>query len=414
MTLNAHEQQSHERNRRSSLEDPKPEEYHAKSKNDSTDERNEIKSKTPFLVVLFRAILFLVSFTALHVSTRAYAVIVRFLNERRRTTLYRYTSFSKSNNNNNNNNNNNAESIFRSDMNKRFLWTIREVVLLSDMKHTNNEIVKENGDEKKWNRLLRTTKKLHAYFAVSLCEIMLNALGHSEIVVEGETTAVSRAYCTPLVVVSNAPRISELIFFVKHLRSIPLFITASTPTLIMSEKTTLEANIIEAIGTEKIFLGKTCAHRMLFIRRMKKLLSFISGRLPTIYFPEVSRHENLTHVVEFDEDLFAQGQKVQPVTVHFLNTRDKRSAPLWYSFVLTKLLPKRIESLTELFLSENPLKVTFLPPMEPSTEGNENLKAFSERVALRCAEALDVPLVNSQEIRRSTRTDGYINTPFAS
>ena len=398
MTLNAHEQQSHERNRRSSLEDPKPEEYHAKSKNDSTDERNEIKSKTPFLVVLFRAILFLVSFTALHVSTRAYAVIVRFLNERRRTTLYKYTYFSKSNNNNNNNN---AESIFRSEMNKRFLWTIREE---SHVKHTNNEIVKENhlhGDEKKWNRLLRTAKKLHAYFAVSLCEFMLNALGHSEIVVEGETTAASRSYCTPLVVVSNAPRVSELLFFVKHLRSIPLFITASTPTLIMSEKTTLEANIIKAIGTEKIFLGKTCAHRMLFIRRMKKLLSFISGRLPTIYFPEVSRHENLTHVVEFDEDLFAQGQKVQPVTVHFLNTRDKRSAPLWYSFVLTKLLPKRIESLTELFLSENPLKVTFLPPMEPSTEENENLKAFAERVRAVCAEALAVPKVDTAAILKS-------------
>jgi len=385
MTLNAHEQQSHERNRRSSLE-----EYHAKSKNNSTDERNEIKSKTPFLVVFFRAILFLVSFTALHVSTRAYAVIVRFLNERRRTTLYKYTYFSKSNNNNNNNN---AESIFRSDMNKRFLWTIRE--------HTNNEIVKENhlhGDEKKWNRLLRTAKKLHAYFAVSLCEFMLNALGHSEIVVEGETTAASRSYCTPLVVVSNAPRVSELLFFVKHLRSIPLFITASTPTLIMSEKTTLEANIIEAIGTEKIFLGKTCAHRMLFIRRMKKLLSFISGRLPTIYFPEVLRHENLTHVVEFDEDLFAQGQKVQPVTVNFLNTRDKRSAPLWHSFVLTKLLPKRIESLTELFLSETPLKVTFLPSMEPSTEENENLKAFAERVRAVCAEALAVPKVDTATI----------------
>jgi len=391
MTLNAHEQQSHERNRRSSLE-----EYHAKSKNNSTDERNEIKSKTPFLVVLFR---FLVSFTALHVSTRAYAVIVRFLNERRRTTLYRYTSFSKSNNNNNNNNN--AESIFRSDMNKRFLWTIREVVLLSHVEHTNNEIVKENhlhGDEKKWNRLLRTAKKLHAYFAVSLCEFMLNALGHSEIVVEGETTAASRSYCTPLVVVSNAPRVSELLFFVKHLRSIPLFITASTPTLIMSEKTTLEANIIEAIGTEKIFLGKTCAHRMVFIRRMKKLLSFISGRLPTIYFPEVLRHENLTHVVEFDEDLFAQGQKVQPVTVNFLNTRDKRSAPLWHSFVLTKLLPKRIESLTELFLSETPLKVTFLPSMEPSTEENENLKAFAERVRAVCAEALAVPKVDTATI----------------
>jgi hypothetical protein len=290
------------------------------------------------------------------------------------------------------------------------------VVLLSDVKHTNNEIVKENhlhGDEKKWNRLLRKAKKLHAYFAASLCEIMLNSLGHSQIVVEGETTAVSRSYCTPLVVVSNAPRVSELIFFVKHLRSIPLFITASTPTLIMSEKTTLEANIIEAIGTEKIFLGKTCAHRMLFIRRMKKLLSFISGRLPTIYFPEVSRHENLTHVVEFDEDLFAQGQ-VQPVTVHFLSSRDKRSAPLWYSFVLTKLLPKRIEPLTELFLSENPLKVTFLPPMEPSMEENENVKAFSERVRTVCAEALDVPKVNSQEIRRSTTAEGNTHSPFAS
>jgi hypothetical protein len=181
----------------------------------------------------------------------------------------------------------------------------------------------------------------------------------------------------------------------------------------MSEKTTLEANIIEAIGTEKIFLGKTCAHRMLFIRRMKKLLSFISGRLPTIYFPEVSRHENLTHVVEFDEDLFAQGQ-VQPVTVHFLSSRDKRSAPLWYSFVLTKLLPKRIEPLTELFLSENPLKVTFLPPMEPSMEENENVKAFSERVRTVCAEALDVPKVNSQEIRRSTTAEGNTHSPFAS
>lgn len=401
MTLSAYERQSQERNRRSSLE-----EYHAKSKNNSTDERNEIKSKTPFLV-LFRAILFLVSLTALHVSTRAYAVIVRFLNERRRTTLYRYTSFSKSKNNNNNNNNN-FESIFRSDMNKRFLWTTREVVLLSDVKHTNNEIVKEDhlhGDEKKWNRLLRTAKKLHAYFAVSLCEIMLNALGHSEIIVEGETTAVSRSYCTPLVVVSNAPRVSELIFFVKHLRSIPLFIAASTPTLIMSEKTTLEANIIEAIGTEKIFLGKTCAHRMLFIRRMKKLLSFISGRLPTIYFPEVSRHENLTHVVEFDEDLFAQGQKVQPVVVHFLSSQDKRSAPLWYSFVLTKLLPKRLESLTELFLFANPLKVTFLPPMQPSMDENENLKVFAERVRTVCAEALDVPKVDTAAILKSKRSD---------
>lgn len=400
MTLNAYEQQSQERNRRSSLE-----EYHAKSKNKSTDEKNEIKSKTPFLVVLFRAIVFLVSFTALHVSTRAYAVIVRFLNERRRTTLYRYTSFSKSNNNNNNNN---FESIFRSDMNKRFLWTTREVVLLSDMKHTNNEIVKENhlhGDEKKWNRLLRTAKKLHAYFAVSLCEIMLNALGHSEIVVEGETTAVSRSYCTPLVVVSNAPRVSELIFFVKHLRSIPLFITASMPTLSMSEKTTLEANIIEAIGTEKIFLGKTCAHRMLFVRRMKKLLSFISGRLPTIHFPEVSRHENLTHVVEFDEDLFAQGQKVQPVTVHFLRSRDKRNAPLWISFVLTKLLPKRLESLTKLFLFANPLKVTFLPPMQPNMDENENLKAFAERVRTVCAESLDVPKVDTAAILNSKRSD---------
>ena len=142
---------------------------------------------------------------------------------------------------------------------------------------------------------------------------------------------------------------------------------------------------------------------MLFIRRMKKLLSFISGRLPTIYFPEVSRHENLTHVVEFDEDLFAQGQKVQPVTVHFLNTRDKRSAPLWHSFVLTKLLPKRIESLTELFLSENPLKVTFLPPMEPSTEENENLKAFAERVRAVCAEALAVPKVDTAAILKSKR-----------
>ena len=38
---------------------------------------------------------------------------------------------------------------------------------------------------------------------------------------------------------------------------------------------------------------------------MKKLLALISGRLPTIYFPEVAVVASLTHVLEFGENLFA-------------------------------------------------------------------------------------------------------------
>ena len=171
MTLDAQEQENHDR-RRSSRDENESNQRRRKNNSNATE-----KNETAFLVVAFRVVVFLLSFAALYVSTRAYAVILRFLNERRRTTLYRYSSFRKYNNNNNNNNN--AESV-DSALRERFLWTTREVVLLSDTK-INTSGVKEKhrrSDDKRLNRLYQKAKRLHEYFTVSLCEVMLKALGN--------------------------------------------------------------------------------------------------------------------------------------------------------------------------------------------------------------------------------------------
>jgi len=313
MTLDAQEQENHDR-RRSSRDENESNQRRRKNDSNATE-----KNETAFLVVAFRVVVFLLSFAALYVSTRAYAVILRFLNERR-------------NNNSNNNNSNNAESV-DSALRERFLWTTREVVLLSDTK-INTGGVKEKhrrSDDKRLNRLYQKAKRLHVYFTVSLCEVMLKALGHSEITIEGcerDANIDIHSHSTPLVVVSNAPRISEILFFVQYLRrSIPLFISAAPPTLLHERSTTtLEATILDAVGTDQIFFGKTFAHRQQYVHRMKKLLALISGRLPTIYFPEVAGRASLTHVLEFDENLFAKGQKVQPVTLLFSSSTSSSSS----------------------------------------------------------------------------------------
>ena len=418
MTLDAQEQENHDR-RRSSRDENESNQRRRKNNSNATE-----KNETVFLVA-FRVVVFLLSFAALYVSTRAYAVIVRFLNERRRTTLYRYSSFPKYNNNNNNNNNsNNAESV-DSALRERFLWTTREVVLLSDTK-INTGGVKEKhrrSDDKRFNRLYQKAKRLHVYFTVSLCEVMLKALGHSEITIEGcerDANIDIHSHSTPLVVVSNAPRISEILFFVQYLRrSIPLFISAAPPTLLYERSTTaLEATILDAVGSDQIFFGKTFAHRQQYVHRMKKLLALISGRLPTIYFPEVAGRASLTHVLEFDENLFAKGQKVQPVTLLFSSSSSSSNLAGHRrekaTHFVRRLYPKRFESLADLFLAKtNPLKVTFLPSMKPSKEENENLKVFAERVRTACAEALDVPKIDTEVIHKSTTAVGTLLLPYS-
>ena len=419
MTLDAQEQENHDR-RRSSRDENESNQRMRKNNSNATE-----KNETAFLVVAFRVVVFLLSFAALYVSTRAYSVIVRFLNERRRTTLYRYSSFPKYNNNNNNNNNsNNAESV-DSALRERFLWTTREVVLLSDTK-INTGGVKEKhrrSDDKRFNRLYQKAKRLHVYFTVSLCEVMLKALGHSEITIEGcerDANIDIHSHSTPLVVVSNAPRISEILFFVQYLRrSIPLFISAAPPTLLHERSTTaLEATILDAVGSDQIFFGKTFAHRQQYVHRMKKLLALISGRLPTIYFPEVAGRASLTHVLEFDENLFAKGQKVQPVTLLFSSSSSSSNRAGHRrekaTHFVRRLYPKRFESLADLFLAKtNPLKVTFLPSMKPSKEENENLKVFAERVRTACAEALDVPKIDTEVIHKSTTAVGTLLLPYS-
>ena len=431
MTLDAQEKEDHDR-RRSSRDENESNQRRRKNNSNATE-----KNETAFLVVAFRVVVFLLSFAALYVSTRAYAVILRFLNERRRTTLYIYSSFPKynttnnNNNNNNNNNSNNAESV-DSALRERFLWTTREVVLLSDTK-INTGGVKEKhrrSDDKRLNRLYQKAKRLHEYFTVSLCEVMLKALGHSEITIEGcerDANIDIHSHSTPLVVVSNAPRISEIIFFVQYLRrSIPLFISAAPPTLLHERSTTaLEATILDAVGSEQIFFGKTFAHRQQYVHRMKKLLALISGRLPTIYFPEVAGRASLTHVLEFDENLFAKGQKVQPVTLLFSSSTSSSSSSSSSSnraghrrekatHFVRRLYPKRFESFADLFLAKtNPLKVTFLPSMKPSKEENENLKVFAERVRTACAEALDVPKIDTEVIHKSTTAVGTLLLPYS-
>ena len=423
MTLDAQEQENHDR-RRSSRDENESNQRRRKNNSNATE-----KNETVFLVA-FRVVVFLLSFAALYVSTRAYAVILRFLNERRRTTLYRYSSFRKYNNNNNNNNNNNsnnAESV-DSALRERFLWTTREVVLLSDTK-INTSGVKEKhrrSDDKRLNRLYQKAKRLHEYFTVSLCEVMLKALGHSEITIEGcerDANIDIHSHSTPLVVVSNAPRISEILFFVQYLRrSIPLFISAAPPTLLRERLTTaLEATILDAVGSDQIFFGKTFAHRQQYVHRMKKLLALISGRLPTIYFPEVAGRASLTHVLEFDENLFAKGQKVQPVTLLFSSSSSSSSSSNRAghrrekaTHFVRRLYLKRFESLADLFLANtNPLKVTFLPSMKPSKEENENLKVFAERVRTACAEALDVPKIDTEVIHKSTTAVGTLLLPYS-
>jgi hypothetical protein len=419
MTLDAQEQENHDR-RRSSRDENESNQRMRKNNSNATE-----KNETAFLVVAFRVVVFLLSFAALYVSTRAYSVIVRFLNERRRTTLYRYSSFPKYNNNNNNNNNsNNAESV-DSALRERFLWTTREVVLLSDTK-INTGGVKEKhrrSDDKRFNRLYQKAKRLHVYFTVSLCEVMLKALGHSEITIEGcerDANIDIHSHSTPLVVVSNAPRISEILFFVQYLRrSIPLFISAAPPSLLHERSTTaLEATILDAVGSDQIFFGKTFAHRQQYVHRMKKLLALISGRLPTIYFPEVAGRASLTHVLEFDENLFAKGQKVQPVTLLFSSSSSSSNRAGHRrekaTHFVRRLYPKRFESLADLFLAKtNPLKVTFLPSMKPSKEENENLKVFAERVRTACAEALDVPKIDTEVIHKSTTAVGTLLLPYS-
>jgi hypothetical protein len=419
MTLDAQEQENHDR-RRSSRDENESNQRRRKNNSNATE-----KNETAFLVVAFRVVVFLLSFAALYVSTRAYSVIVRFLNERRRTTLYRYSSFPKYNNNNNNNNNsNNAESV-DSALRERFLWTTREVVLLSDTK-INTGGVKEKhrrSDDKRFNRLYQKAKRLHVYFTVSLCEVMLKALGHSEITIEGcerDANIDIHSHSTPLVVVSNAPRISEILFFVQYLRrSIPLFISAAPPSLLHERSTTaLEATILDAVGSDQIFFGKTFAHRQQYVHRMKKLLALISGRLPTIYFPEVAGRASLTHVLEFDENLFAKGQKVQPVTLLFSSSSSSSNRAGHRrekaTHFVRRLYPKRFESLADLFLAKtNPLKVTFLPSMKPSKEENENLKVFAERVRTACAEALDVPKIDTEVIHKSTTAVGTLLLPYS-
>ena len=412
MTLDAQEQENHDR-RRSSRDENESNQRRRKNNSNATE-----KNETAFLVVAFRVVVFLLSFAALYVSTRAYAVILRFLNERR-------------NNNSNNNNSNNAESV-DSALRERFLWTTREVVLLSDTK-INTGGVKEKhrrSDDKRLNRLYQKAKRLHVYFTVSLCEVMLKALGHSEITIEGcerDANIDIHSHSTPLVVVSNAPRISEILFFVQYLRrSIPLFISAAPPTLLHERSTTtLEATILDAVGTDQIFFGKTFAHRQQYVHRMKKLSALISGRLPTIYFPEVAGRASLTHVLEFDENLFAKGQKVQPVTLLFSSSTSSSSSSSSSSnraghrrekakHFVRRLYPKRFESLADLFLSKtNPLKVTFLPSMKPSKEENENLKVFAERVRTACAEALDVPKIDTEVIHKSTTAVGTLLLPYS-
>ena len=417
MTLDAQEQENHDR-RRSSRDENESNQRRRKNNSNATE-----KNETVFLVA-FRVVVFLLSFAALYVSTRAYAVILRFLNERRRTTLYRYSSFPKYNNNNNSNNAESVDSALR----ERFLWTTREVVLLSDTK-INTGGVKEKhrrSDDKRLNRLYQKAKRLHVYFTVSLCEVMLKALGHSEITIEGcerDANIDIHSHSTPLVVVSNAPRISEILFFVQYLRrSIPLFISAAPPTLLHERSTTaLEATILDAVGSDQIFFGKTFAHRQQHVHRMKKLLALISGRLPTIYFPEVAgcASLSLTHVLEFDENLFAKGQKVQPVTLLFSSSSSSSSNRAGHrrekaTHFVRRLYPKRFESLADLFLAKtNPLKVTFLPSMKPSKEENENLKVFAERVRTACAEALDVPKIDTEVIHKSTTAVGTLLLPYS-
>ena len=418
MTLDAQEQENHDR-RRSSRDENESNQRRRKNNSNATE-----KNETAFLVVAFRVVVFLLSFAALYVSTRAYAVILRFLNERRRTTLYRYSSFPKYNNNNNSNNAESVDSALR----ERFLWTTREVVLLSDTK-INTSGVKEKhrrSDDKRLNRLYQKAKRLHEYFTVSLCEVMLKALGHSEITIEGcerDANIDIHSHSTPLVVVSNAPRISEILFFVQYLRrSIPLFISAAPPTLLRERLTTaLEATILDAVGSDQIFFGKTFAHRQQYVHRMKKLLALISGRLPTIYFPEVAGRASLTHVLEFDENLFAKGQKVQPVTLLFSSSSSSSSSSNRAghrrekaTHFVRRLYLKRFESLADLFLANtNPLKVTFLPSMKPSKEENENLKVFAERVRTACAEALDVPKIDTEVIHKSTTAVGTLLLPYS-
>ena len=261
------------------------------------------------------------------------------------------------------------------------------------------------------------------YFTVSLCEVMLKALGHSEITIEGcerDANIDIHSHSTPLVVVSNAPRISEILFFVQYLRrSIPLFISAAPPSLLHERSTTaLEATILDAVGSDQIFFGKTFAHRQQYVHRMKKLLALISGRLPTIYFPEVAGRASLTHVLEFDENLFAKGQKVQPVTLLFSSSSSSSNRAGHRrekaTHFVRRLYPKRFESLADLFLAKtNPLKVTFLPSMKPSKEENENLKVFAERVRTACAEALDVPKIDTEVIHKSTTAVGTLLLPYS-
>ena len=79
-----------------------------------------------------------------------------------------------------------------------------------------------------------------------------------------------------------------------------------------------------------------------------------------------------------------------------------------------RLYPKRFESLADLLLAKtNPLKVTFLPSMKPSKEENENLKVFAERVRTACAEALDVPKIDTEVIHKSTTAVGTLLLPYS-
>ena len=205
-------------------------------------------------------------------------------------------------------------------------------------------------------------------------------------------------------------------------RSIPLFISAAPPTLLPERSTTaLEATILDAVGSDQIFFGKTFAHRQQYVHRMKKLLALISGRLPTIYFPEVAGRASLTHVLEFDENLFAKGQKVQPVTLLFSSSSSSSSSSNRAghrrekaTHFVRRLYLKRFESLADLFLANtNPLKVTFLPSMKPSKEENENLKVFAERVRTACVEALDVPKIDTEVIHKSTTAVGTLLLPYS-
>ena len=194
---------------------------------------------------IFRVTAFFTFVFIMNASTRLYSIVVRFLNEKNRTTLYRYYStqrkkvyLMKPSDENNDAEDTDAEDDADDDAKqekgaKKLLWTTR-FVLDADGRQRNKKYLSPNPNQRTRMKVSGDVwsykaKKVHLSFAIYCSDKILRCLGfdYDLIEIQGNSDDIRTAYehKIPLCCVSNASFISS-VFWVRHLGIIPLFVSS--------------------------------------------------------------------------------------------------------------------------------------------------------------------------------------------